>query len=195
VSTLSLGAAHAQQAPSLTDRQLQAAYCVGVDQQLMASTQSLMSAPKSLDALIADQKSACPSCGPDYWEKQAKLVHDMQQNNLSQNQDTYKTVDNNRRRFLAYLVATGALANSDNLQSSVGIDLARNQGLADSKECSATMSSRCNDQLDINWGSVSKEELHKATHEWAERQNKCFDGIPACAKQQRCGQLATELPF
>jgi hypothetical protein len=162
VSTLAWGSSHAQPASRLTDRQLQVAYCVGATQARLVAMPQIDPIPSS----ATEQDRRAIEWGNAY--------------KRSASQD----LDNRRRRFLAYLTATGALTNPE---STLGVDIARNQGIEDTKQCIPAITSRC-----IPSGP---ERPTPPPPDEAERIRKCVFDIPACAKWKRCGELVDQLPF
>jgi hypothetical protein len=137
----------------------------------------------------------CAVHDPAFWRESAKFQF-AQQERMRSTQETWRSGmqenQNLLQRFLSYLTATGILADPNSFQASTGLDIARKHGLADVEECSVTMPSRCPSMPYI---TGDKEDVEKAVHEWAERDAKCVDGIPACHRSKRCRQVGDELPF
>jgi hypothetical protein len=214
VSTLVLGAAQAQPASGPTDRQLATANCLGRQQEALAWESSIWTPapPRSLDSIIADLKakdeaengplerrmaaqygSMAPTVIKAHNEGlafSAKIIHDGEENMWSMHQNR----DRDRQRLLSYLVATGALEPT-NPQTVQGVDIARNRGVADAKQCKLAADDRCQDQ----WKRISsvsdlpqgEKERHEVVQAWLD----CKMSIPACAGEKRCAELLSELPF
>ena len=161
VSMLTWGPAHAQPAGSPTDRQLQAAYCLGVTQEQLADVKELKltvpDPPRTLEAIFAEIKASDEAAHNGRSPEQlaeptknykthvddllamAKSVYDGeikiyvgQLKHLSYRQDMEKS----RQRLYSYLVASGAF---DYLTLAPagpsGVTVARDNGVADQQQC------------------------------------------------------------
>jgi hypothetical protein len=187
ISLLAIGTSEAQPASNPTDRQLQAAYCLGAMQEAAARPAP---PPRSLDAIAEGLKSE-PWFEPQYralerFETPSQL-HDALMSEAEgiakaeeMARSLIQTYKNRQQRFLSYLTATGVFA-PGNSQATVGVEIARTQGIADWKQCMAALEK----------GQCKSDEKTPVEKYW-----ECQMSIPACGKtKQRCNELEAELPF
>jgi hypothetical protein len=200
-----LGSSLAQPASNPTDRQLQAAYCLGAVQGQFAQVEALKlsppSPPRTLDAILAGVVADEAKYGrppPDNLLARAKSIYDSEIKAYDvgeKNWSDFRGIEKRRQRLYSYLMASGAL---DYLVTaplaSSGIDIARGQGAADQQQCVAARNSDCPNIGHFKPG-LSKDEMDRENQEFVECFRKSQDNTPACVKWTRCNQFEAELPF
>jgi hypothetical protein len=189
---LAAGPSHAQSSRSPTDQQLTAAYCVGINQHVIASTRLMpFETPDEIVALHKEEaaKGGYPPLPDELdFEQARKFALDTARLNL-QVRAWLQGVDTQRWRFIAYLMATGALRNPDSFQGLPGISAARDQGISDQKECESLADSRCSTSPQP-LGTTEAQRKEELRHH-----GQCVNEIPVCMRKTRCAQLDPELPF
>ena len=214
VSTLAWGSARAQPTSGPTDRQLQAAHCLGGEEERLVEGKefkfSAPDPPKTLEAIFAEKKASedakytrppAQFMEPSQYKAHmnsllamAKSFYDNEINLyaaqlrlLSTRQDLEKI----RQRLYSYLVASGAF---DYLTLAPagpsGVTVARDNGVADQQQCFSATSV----YPGLPDRAMSKEEMGKFKQDLTQCMQKTLDGTPACVKTARCKQFEAELP-
>jgi hypothetical protein len=185
-----------QPASSPTDRQLQAAYCLGVVQESLVPLGKEKDKPpvppRSLEEILADLKArytqSQPSPGDLLSEAKSRYQTEILYYDIwAGNRSGFEEVERRRQKIYTYLVTTGAFDYLVTVPAAPsGIDVARRQGVADRKQCDATISSGCGGIKE----RMSKDEM------WD--QFACSDKLlfntPACVGVQRCTWIEAHLP-
>lgn len=152
----------AQTTSAPTDNQMYASYCLGVIDATKQEVEKTIASTPQTDASIQSLR---------YQEAEN---------------------DQRRRRFAAYLLATGILTSNDTTDMAVGLAAAMNQGSADTHQCLAQFLQKCfKPDADDTEHPKAAEELQTY---FAVKITQCRQNIPTCSKVERCSKNDA-LPF
>jgi hypothetical protein len=173
----------AQTSNSATDHELYAMYCVGA---LDADIEALQSPQRrSLEEIETGIRNSNPllPLSQDQIRSGAQAIQDSQEHTLK-NLEAQKTkYQNERARFAAYIVATGALTDPHRAEAAQGLAVSKARGEQDSRQCWATLS-HCLASPQWLGDDKAGAERYLAT---------CAAAEP-CVRQRRCSQ-PDQLPF
>jgi hypothetical protein len=191
LTDLSVHCLLAQTPSGATDNELYAAYCKGVldheiEQLKPGEKPSVENAERELKKTRQDQINSgdfIPHSSPEELRQRAQEAQAAKERTWENLQAMQVESQNERKRFAAYLLATGVLTDPERTGASLGITVAMSQGRQDSKQCLATMS-RC---IDTN-------DTEKTLSEQQKNLETCVNTDPSCAKIWRCHK-PDSLPF
>lgn len=182
-----LGPSHAQPAADgPTNQQLTAAYCVGRDQEAIVGLGPLM--PLQPPQYIAAANRYPGQSEADALEMGKKAAITQARANV-QKRALIQVLNLQRWRFIAYLIATGALTDPNDFKASSSLNTTRDQGMSEQKQCASLRESRCS--LSPSVPGTTPEQIKEEAQKYA----NCTNEIPVCTRKTRCDELDSELPF